>query len=76
MLAATLILSIDGVGPLAVVRTPPGSAEALGGSLDHSSWEDVLGTIAGDDTLLIITRSEAARTTVTQRLNDLAGISS
>ena len=73
-IVATLLLSIDGVGPLAVVRTPPGSAEALGGSLDHADWSDVLGTIAGDDTLLIITRSEKARHGVTRRLRDLAGI--
>jgi transcriptional regulator of arginine metabolism len=75
-LVPTLLLSIDGVASLAVVRTPPGSAEALGGSLDHASWDDVLGTIAGDDTLLIITRSEDARARITRRLNDLAGIKS
>ena len=75
-LVPTLLLSIDGVGPFAVVKTPPGSAEALGGSLDHASWEDVLGTIAGDDTLLIITRSEAARARVAKRLGKLAGIKS
>ncbi len=75
-LAPTLLLSIDGVGTLAVVRTPPGSAEALGGSLDHASWDDLLGTIAGDDTLLLITRSEAARARVTHRLSELAGIQS
>ncbi len=75
-LVSTLLLSIDGVGPFAVAKTPPGSAEALGGSLDHASWEDVLGTIAGDDTLLIITRSEEARARVAKRLGDLAGIKS
>lgn len=75
-LVSTLLLTIDGVGPFAVVKTPPGSAEALGGSLDHASWEDVLGTIAGDDTLLIITRSEEARARVAKRLGDLAGIKS
>ncbi len=75
-LVSTLLLSIEGVGPFAVVKTPPGSAEAIGGSLDHPSWEDVLGTIAGDDTLLIITRSEAARARVAQRLGDLDGLKS
>jgi len=75
-LVSTLLLSVDGVGPFAVVKTPPGSAEALGGSLDHASWDDVLGTIAGDDTLLIITRSETARARVAKRLSDLAGIKS
>ncbi len=74
-LVPTLLLTVDGVGPLLVVKTPPGSAEALGGSLDHAGWEDVLGTIAGDDTLLIITRSEQARGSVARRLEELAGLS-
>ena len=73
-LAPTLLLSMDGVGPLLVVKTPPGSAEALGGALDHDSWDDVLGTIAGDDTLLIIARSEAARSQVANRLAEMAGL--
>ncbi len=67
-LVPTLLLTVTGVGPLAVVRTPPGSAEALGGALDASAWEDVLGCIAGDDTLLIIARSDEARTRVEERL--------
>ena len=74
-LASALVLSMEGVGPLLVVRTPPGSAEALGGALDHDAWDDeVLGTIAGDDTLLVIARSEEARTTVAERLADMAGL--
>ncbi|MDH5803703.1 MAG: arginine repressor [Gemmatimonadota bacterium] len=73
-LAATLIRSVEGTGPLLVARTPPGSAEALGGSLDFEGWEEILGTIAGDDTLLIIARSESERITVQNRLAELAGI--
>jgi transcriptional regulator of arginine metabolism len=65
---------MEGVGPLLVVRTPPGSAEALGGSLDYGAWEDVLGTIAGDDTLLVIARSEEGRVNVARRLGELVGI--
>ena len=67
-LVATLMLSAEGVGPLLVVRTPAGSANALGSALDHHAWPDVVGTIAGDDTLLIIARSLAARGRVTARL--------
>ena len=70
-LVATLLLSAEGVGPLLVVRTPAGSANALGSALDRHAWPEVVGTIAGDDTLLIIARSPAARRHVTRRLEDL-----
>jgi transcriptional regulator of arginine metabolism len=71
-LVATLMLSAEGVGPLLVVRTPAGSANALGIALDRAEWPEVVGTIAGDDTLLVVARSEAARRRVAGRLADFA----
>jgi len=71
-LVATLHLSSEGVGPLLVVRTPPGAANALGRALDVAAWPELLGTIAGDDTLLLIARSDAARRRVAGRLAELA----
>src|SRR6266478_6058360 len=50
-LVPTLLLSIQGVGPLLVVKTPAGSAEALGSALDSQEWPEVIGCIAGDDTM-------------------------
>jgi transcriptional regulator of arginine metabolism len=73
-LVPALLLSAEGVGPLLVARTPPGSAEALGGALDKAAWEGVIGTIAGDDTLLIIARSEKSRREITERLHEMAGL--
>ncbi len=73
-LLPSLLLSVEGVGPLLILRTPAGSAEALGGALDVALLDDVLGTIAGDDTLLVIARSEPARKAVAERLKRLAGI--
>jgi transcriptional regulator of arginine metabolism len=73
-LLPSLLLSVSGVGPLLVARTPAGSAEALGGALDAADWEGVLGTLAGDDTILIVTRSERTRKAVAKRLAELAGI--
>lgn len=72
-LVTTLLLNMEGVGPLLVLRTPAGSANALGSALDRQSWTDVVGTIAGDDTLLVIARSPAARRRVAARLEDLRG---
>jgi transcriptional regulator of arginine metabolism len=52
-----LILSVDSSGNLAVVRTPPGGAQLLASSLDHSGIKEIIGTIAGDDTVLLYQRS-------------------
>jgi transcriptional regulator of arginine metabolism len=71
-LVAALLLSTEGVGPLLVIRTPAGSANALGSALDRHGWPEVVGTIAGDDTILIIARSPAARRRVAGRLAGLA----
>ncbi len=52
-----LILSVDSSGNLAVVRTPPGGAQLLASSLDHSGIKEIIGTIAGDDTVLVVSKS-------------------
>jgi transcriptional regulator of arginine metabolism len=70
-LVGPLLLSSGAVGPFLVLRTPPGAANALGRALDVAAWPELLGTIAGDDTLLIITRSPAARRRVAARLDEL-----
>lgn len=71
-LVAALLLSVEGVGSLLVLRTPAGSANALGIALDRQGWSEVVGTIAGDDTILIIARSAAARRRIAARLTALA----
>ena len=55
-LPADLILSVESSGNLAVVRTPPGGAQFLASSLDHSGLASIIGTIAGDDTVLVVSR--------------------
>ena len=64
----SLLLKTEGVGPLLVLATPTGSASALAAALDHEEWPEVLGSIAGDDTLLMITRSPAERKKLEKRL--------
>lgn len=55
-LPGDLILSVESSGNLAVVRTPPGGAQFLASSLDHSGLTSIIGTIAGDDTVLVVSR--------------------
>jgi len=74
-LLPALVLSVDGVGPMLVVKTPAGSAEALGSALDGQQWPEIIGCLAGDDTMLIVARSERARRTVAARLKELSGAS-
>ena len=51
-----LILSVEASGNLVVVRTPPGGAQLLASNLDHSGLKSIIGTIAGDDTVLVVSR--------------------
>jgi len=73
-LLPTTLLTSDAVGPLLVLKTPAGGAQGLGLALDAAGWREVVGTIAGDDTVLVITRSPRARRTVQSRLRELAGL--
>ncbi len=58
-----LLISIDVSSQLCVLRTPPGGAHLLAGAIDQAKVEGVLGTIAGDDTIMMITKdsNSAAR---------------
>ena len=67
----TLLLKVEGVGPLLVLTTPTGSASALAAALDHEEWPEVMGSIAGDDTLLMIARSPADRKKLEKRVSAL-----
>jgi len=70
-LLPTLLLRMDGVGPLLVLTTPTGSASALAAALDHEEFPEAIGSIAGDDTLLMITRTPADRKKLERRIRDL-----
>lgn len=59
---------------LVVLRTPPGSAHVVGSALDRAGLPDILGTVAGDDTLLLVTSERAGGAKVAKRLGDLAGL--
>ncbi len=59
---------------LVVVRTPPGSAHVVGSALDRSSFEGVIGTVAGDDTVLVVAGEEVGGAHVAARIGWLAGI--
>jgi len=51
-----LILSVDYSANLAVVHTPPGAAQFVASSLDHANLTGVIGTLAGDDTIILVSK--------------------
>ena len=67
-----LFSSIDGVGELLVLRTLPSGAQPIAEAIDDQGWPEILGTIGGENTLLIICRSAAARDKVAARLREIA----
>lgn len=56
-----LLIGAEATGALVVLRTPPGGAQLLGSALDRAGLPEVAGTVAGDDTVLLITRQPPAK---------------
>ena len=68
-----LFISVDGVNELAVLRTRPSGAQPIAEAIDAEVWPEILGTIGGENTVLIICRSGEARASICERLKALAG---
>lgn len=66
-----LILSVEASGNLAVVRTPPGGAQLLASNLDHAKLKSIIGTIAGDDTVLVVSRKSNGGAELAKELTGL-----
>jgi len=71
-LLPTLFVSAEGVGNFLVIRTRKGGAQAIALGIDWEEWPEVMGTLAGDDTILMIFRDEAAVAPVKERLQSMA----
>ena len=71
-LCAELLVTAEASGNIVVLRTPPGAANFLALAIDHSVLPDVLGTIAGDDTVLLVTRDAHGGEDVAARFLELA----
>jgi transcriptional regulator of arginine metabolism len=68
-----LFVSADGTKNLLLLRTLIGGAQPIGAALDGEQWPEVLGTIAGDDTVLVILREARHLGSVRERIERLAG---
>ncbi len=62
-------------GNLVILRTPPGCAHVVASALDRSGMSGLLGTVAGDDTLLCVAEESMGGEALAARLRDVAGLS-
>jgi transcriptional regulator of arginine metabolism len=69
---AELLVSADASGNIVVLRTPPGGAHFLASAIDHSLLSAIIGTIAGDDTVMLVTAEPTGAAHVAQQLLALA----
>jgi len=71
---ADWVVEIGRSGDLVVLRTPPGSAHVVASALDRAAVPGVVGTVAGDDTLLVVAAERVGGERVAKRLQALCGL--
>jgi transcriptional regulator of arginine metabolism len=67
------LLDVRPAQNMLVLKTPPGGAQPIAAALDAERWKEVAGTLAGDDTVLIIASSRTARAAVQKRIEEMLG---
>jgi transcriptional regulator of arginine metabolism len=73
-LLPALYLGAEGLNNLLVVKTLVGGAQPVAAAIDWEEWPELLGTIAGDDTILLILRKPEHMPAIVERLEELAGV--
>jgi transcriptional regulator of arginine metabolism len=68
LLAGEFLLDVLIAQNLVVLKTSPGHAKSVAVALDHENWPEVVGTIAGDDTILLVTPDNPTAEAVQERL--------
>jgi transcriptional regulator of arginine metabolism len=68
------VVEVSHSGNIVVLRTPPGSAHVVASALDRAGLDDVIGTVAGDDTIMVVASERAGGSKVAKRLSGLAGL--
>lgn len=64
------ILGADSSGNLVVVKTMPGAANAVASALDYAKWPEIIGTVAGDDTILVVVKPASAAAEVIKKIEE------
>ncbi len=71
---ADWVVEVTPSANLVILRTPPGSAHVVASALDRSGLPDILGTVAGDDTMIVVVDAAVGGDAVAGRFRDLAGL--
>ena len=69
---AQFMTEAEAAGNMVVVKTNPGNAPPVARSLDNIGWNEIIGTVAGDDTIIVVTKGSLAARTVRKRLLEIA----
>jgi transcriptional regulator of arginine metabolism len=72
-LCGEILVSAQASANLVVLRTPPGAAQYFASAVDRVAWPEILGTIAGDDTILLIARDREGGAAIAERFLTLSG---
>lgn len=62
------LVELKQVGNIIIIKTKPGNAHALGGAIDRARIEDIVGTVAGDDTIFAVTQDDSIARRVIKKL--------
>ena len=73
-LMSEFVVEVAHSGNLVVLRTPPGSAHVVASAIDRAGLANVLGTVAGDDTIMVVCRESAGGAAVATEFAGLAGL--
>jgi transcriptional regulator of arginine metabolism len=68
------VVEVGASANLVVVRTPPGSAHVVASALDRASLPEIVGTVAGDDTIMVVASERVGGAKLARRLSSLAGL--
>ncbi len=68
------VVEVAASANLVVVRTPPGSAHVVASALDRAALSEIVGTVAGDDTILVVAAERVGGAKLARRLSNLAGL--
>jgi len=69
---AQFMIEAEAAGNMVVVKTNPGNAPPVARSLDNIGWNEIIGTVAGDDTIIVVTKGFLAARTVRKRLLEIS----
>jgi transcriptional regulator of arginine metabolism len=65
------VVDVRAAGNLLVLKTAPGAAQPVAAALDGEGWPELLGTIGGDDTILVITPTQREGKVITERIREV-----